>query len=975
MTYPQGLDLLAPVAARHAERAHRILTESFLPPPSSTIDLVLTDHTDASNGLARIFPSPRLVIWAQPPVEGLALSHFDEWLELVILHEMVHIFHLDHAGTPGTIVRSVFGRVPWTWPAFPGYATARLGIEGVAVHLESLHSSAGRVHGGYHDAVVRSRALGGGFESVDQGLGRSPVWPGGDRPYVFGGEFFRYLSERYGEPAVVRFLDAVAGQWIPYRLDAAAEDAFGLEFERLWSDWVETVERDAERIRTRMEEREALERGSRGTRPESLTEGARYGLHPDPGPDGTGVAYVRADGRSETALALLGPDGDRVIARWNGLDPPRWTADGSLVVPQLEYVDNFRVHRDLYRVTLDGEVTRLTSGLRVLHADPSPAGSEIAVVLSDRGSTRLAVVSQEGEVVRVLREAEPGVVWSYPAWSPDGHRLAVARRTSEGLSAILVLSSRGDLQHRVTEDRSLNTAPAWAPAGDVLVWSSDRSGIPNLYGARWEGPGTPPSEIRQVTDVGTAVTFPSIDPTGEWIYASVLSGDGWEIGRIPMDPARWREPAPIQASYLPLDGGDEEPEGTAGAEDGPDPAEAGADGQALLDSAQRYSAFPTILPRYWEPAHVDRPTVLGRPVLPDAWGARTSGVDLVGRHEYQLAFATDLGEPGRRNDWTAHYRWAGLGNPAFVLETAQAWDTRSPFPVDGEEIQGSDDPDAVVPVVRERWFGGAVEWRRQRARHSATVTLGGRRIDLDRYVYELDGEQTERYELIRPSTRLDEVRMGVGISTARAYPFSVSLEDGLIATAAVRQRWDRLVPDSLSGRPGLDAAVREAVLGFRGYRGISGRGFANHVLALRVAGGVADGPASRTGHFAVGGRERRFPVRGLAAGSLRGSAAWATSIEWRFPLMLVHRGAGTWPIYLDRLAGSVFLDAAGVRSELEAGGMDWDSRSSVGLEIATTVSIFFEGLDLLRVGVAVPIGPAGDRSGRASFYLGTGWSF
>ena len=198
VTFPRDLEAIGRIAARTAEGAYAALQNSFLRAPEGRTELLVTDHSDLSSGSAEIFPTNRIVVWVQPPVDGLALSHYDDWLEVVITHELAHIFHLDHAGWLGGAVRTVFGRVPWTWPAFPEYAGSFLAIEGVAAHRESLHTRAGRVHGSTHRAVVRTQALGGRSESVDQALGRSPMWPGGDRPYVFGSLFFRYLSDTYG---------------------------------------------------------------------------------------------------------------------------------------------------------------------------------------------------------------------------------------------------------------------------------------------------------------------------------------------------------------------------------------------------------------------------------------------------------------------------------------------------------------------------------------------------------------------------------------------------------------------------------------------------------------------------------------------------------------------------------------------------------------------------------------------------------
>ncbi len=55
----------------------------------------------------------------------------------------------------------------------------------------------------------------------------------------FGGKLFlSRMAERYGEEALATFVEEVAGQWIPFRLNAAAQKAFGVSFSEGWSVWV-----------------------------------------------------------------------------------------------------------------------------------------------------------------------------------------------------------------------------------------------------------------------------------------------------------------------------------------------------------------------------------------------------------------------------------------------------------------------------------------------------------------------------------------------------------------------------------------------------------------------------------------------------------------------------------------------------------------------------------------------------------------
>jgi hypothetical protein len=375
VTYPEGLEEVGARAAERAERAFAALSEGFLPPPATPIDLLVTDHMDISNGFARVAPSNRIVIWLRPPVDGLALSHFDDWLELVITHELVHVFHLDYAGPLGRAARAVFGRPPRRWPFFVGNTLPSAVIEGVAVHLESELTDGGRLHGTFQEAMVRSQAAEHRAEGVGQGLGASPVWPAGNRPYVYGSLFFVHLAERFGDEAVAAFLKEVAHQWIPYRLDAAARRAFGEPFHRLWEQWRLTVEEGTRALQ------EDLGSGASFTEPELLTRGARMALHAAPHPSGNGVAFVRSDGRSDVRLVVLEDGEERTVSRWNSLSRPAWTPGGGLLASQPEFVDPYRLRNDLYRVEPNGRVTRLTRELRASFVDPHPGDGRLVAVL------------------------------------------------------------------------------------------------------------------------------------------------------------------------------------------------------------------------------------------------------------------------------------------------------------------------------------------------------------------------------------------------------------------------------------------------------------------------------------------------------------------------------------------------------------------------------------------------------------------
>jgi hypothetical protein len=84
-------EALARRAAAYAELAWTQLA-SELAVPDVPIEVLVADNLDVSNGFATPFPTNRIVVYALPPQFVPELRHYDDWLQLVILHELAHIF-------------------------------------------------------------------------------------------------------------------------------------------------------------------------------------------------------------------------------------------------------------------------------------------------------------------------------------------------------------------------------------------------------------------------------------------------------------------------------------------------------------------------------------------------------------------------------------------------------------------------------------------------------------------------------------------------------------------------------------------------------------------------------------------------------------------------------------------------------------------------------------------------------------------
>lgn len=107
-----------------------------------------------------------------------------------------------------------------------------------------------------------------------------------------------------------------------------------------------------------------------------------------------------------------------------------------------------------------------------------------------------------------------------PAWSPDGTRIAFTsdRDVSFGSSEIYVMNGDGSGVTRVTYtpqtyDRNYSSWPAWSPDGSKIAFASNRDGADAIYVMNANGSGV----TRLTSDMGVSDNVPHWSPDGSKI--------------------------------------------------------------------------------------------------------------------------------------------------------------------------------------------------------------------------------------------------------------------------------------------------------------------------------------------------------------------------------------------------------------------------------------------------------------------------
>lgn len=924
VVYEPGLDSLAFHAARRAEMEFNRLAERLIRAPKGQISIVVADNTDLTNGYATPFPSNRIVIYARPPVDDLALTATD-WIDIVVTHELAHIFHLDQAGRVGRGLRSAFGRIPFLWPVFPLLDQPRWNIEGLATMVESQHTGEGRVNGSYHEMIVRTAALENRFDPIDRVSGETPIWPGGSRAYIYGSLFMDFIARKYGPKAHTALIKKTAGSILPpnWRLDGIARSATGKTYSELYEEWRAEVTANANA------QANAL-RSAGLTSSETLTTAGRYALFPRISKDSRLLAYAEENGRQSVATRVVAlQDGSADRVRRNGLGPVSWLPDNTYLTAQFEFANPYDIVSDLYLVR-DGHAERLTHGERAEMPDASPDGKHVVYVQNDAGRNRLVLRDLAANTARPLTTTGTAL-FALPRFAPDGSRIAVERTRSGVGHDIVILGRDGEVQSSI-DTPGIDSAPAWSPDGQWILFSSDRTGIPNLYAANTAG------ALRQVTNTLTGAFYPEVSPDGQWIYYSGYHADGFHIERMRYDPASWREPAAPMAA-------------DAQRRDTIVVAEAAYD--TTVSPPKSYSALRSLLPTWWLPI-IDADTSFGT-----FYGVTTAGADDVGRHAYFLGVSYD--PKHGRAEGALNYTFAGLGNPLLTLDLLREYDPGYVIVTDT-----NDSSSVARSYEREDRIALTAVLTRDRWRNGAALFLGVEGVDFNRHIF---GPARFR----DPLDRMLGFLVGAGFGNTRRPAYAISAEDGVSASAQLRRRIE-LDPSELG-----DESYTEATGYAAAYKSIDAFGYAHHVIGVRAnalrRSDIGPGPED------VGGATAYLPVRGYKSGERVGFAAWTASLEYRIPLALIGRGYKVRPFFLDRTSLALFADAGNASCKEEqklvyticpGARPDRDTRmlSSAGVELNAVLSVFTFLPMWVRGGVAFPL-----EGGKPKGYFAFGPSF
>lgn len=950
--------LLEPVAARVAsvaEGIHDRVAGSMGYRPTQVTEIIITDDSESANGSATALPRNTIRLYVSAPDDLSPIGDYDDWYTSLVTHEYTHIAHTDTISGLPAIANAILGKT-----LAPNQVQPRWILEGLAVVMESEHTSAGRIRSSLFDMYLRADVIDDRIARIDQFSNAPYRWPGGNMWYLYGSRFLRWITDVYGADTMRAVSIDYGSTILPWGINRSIRKVTGMTYPELYEGFKDHIRRlYADQIHT-AEER-GLREGTRMTThgrdlgyPRFVPKAARSGGAEE-------IIYYRDDGDARSGLYRIplaapkkGARAETLIARTAGTSSPSFSPEGDLLFSSAAPFKNYYSRYDLYRLPR-GEISsqgdertrrRLTFGQRAREIDVSPDGRRVVFTVNARGTTFLEIadVTPEG-ALKNRRDLAPSQRFEQvftPRFSPDGRTVAYSVWRAGGYRDIRLVDVATGALRDLTRDRAMDMTPVWSADGKTIYFTSDRTGIFNIYAADAQT-----SAARQVTNVRTGAFQPAISADEKTLVYVGYTSYGFDLYSMPLDPAR----------FLPA---------VDTLKERPDPPSEPA---PVHLKRRRYNPLPTFAPQHYLAS-----------IKPGQYGGSaitftTQAADIAGLHALNATITIEPKgpEPSINLDYTYNRLPVDFETHFFHYVVP-----RGGYRPAGTEIKYDEYTNGVSTGVTYR-HQEAFATHNLNLNYSVAHFRGDLPVasTLDPYNPVVADPPRGVINVLHAGYSFNNIEGNIeSIGGVRGFAFGVGLD---YAGPYVGSKWN------LRGISGS----------FAGYLSMPWPG--HQTLAVRLAGAIQNGDYPRGNSYSVGGYDLdnntlpgtvfsgvfngSFVIRGYPPRVYGGSAYLLSNIEYRVPIVKPDLGLGLLPIYLRRLDGNFFIDYGGAFNYLDlrkirffhdGAFIDWpDMHASIGGELWFGATLGYVLNVQLRAGYAYGFSAEAVKGGQPYFVAST----
>lgn len=527
------------------------------------IYILLIDTVDFSNGSSTIFPYNSITIYLRPPSGEGFLGNIENWLKTVIIHELMHIIHLNQSEGIFKFSQHLFGRNPLL---FPNIFQPLWSIEGLATYAETKWTSKGRGRAADVNMIFQIAAINNKLPSPDQISGPLVKWPWHNASYFFGYSFLKYLSKAYPENYIYKF-NKYNSSSIPFYIEKAFKKIYGKDFNTLWKEWQIYMKKKYQPSRNSVQTNNILNK--RGY----------YIFQPIFSSDASKIYYSIIDPHNFPKICQLTISPVRENCFLDRYYGTTLSSDkDNLYFSQMERYNSFYIYSDIYAYYSNiRKLKRLTFGLRA--KDPVAVQDKIVFVKTGPYSSGIYSINKAKlpcratrcEIKEILPEEE-GIEYSNPKWNEKNKLFVAAKWEKGGSMSIIIFNENGNIIDHIGNDNHRYLSPIWTSDGENILFSSDFSGSFNIYSYSLKN-----KKICKITDEDSGVFYPAVS-NSKLAYVRYYQ-NGFELAITDLKNIKYNcQIYEFNLKKIDLKQGEY-----------PDFEE------------RNYSAFPLLMPRFWMP--------------------------------------------------------------------------------------------------------------------------------------------------------------------------------------------------------------------------------------------------------------------------------------------------------------------------------------------------------------------------------------
>lgn len=539
--YPEGHELLAQRVLSLCEEVHHDIS-GFLGVEPEPCPIVLNPGTDIFNGYTSVFPS-RISLYETPNYNVGDFGPGSDLMDQVFTHEYAHYAHITTSrGWYGELTRYIGKGLAISNAVSPGWV-----LEGVTTNAETLFTDGGRGRSSLFRGEMMSFTEKQGLWSLNAAAVASPYAPPRGRIYLSGYFMVDYLERTCGKDAFAR-LGKYQAEHPLEGTGQALRKVTGKSPEQFYQDFLSSFLAETRAMREKAQA-SGLPSGTPVLEESNDLDSFESHFWTGQG----NIVGLRKGYDRKNALVEIDPRSMQKVSETRTgtlaeLSSER-LADGRLLLSEVFYHPLGDGDLDSADLVIFDPGTqkheRLTRGRHIYSAALSPDGKTIAATRRNGMWIDLVLLDADGAHARPL-VSRPGWYFDAPAWSPDASRIAAVLKSGLNTDIVLVNPAGGSMELMCGSDAHEDGEPEFSPDGKWVVFTSDRSGIRNIYA--WELAGR---KLYQLTSVSYAAGEPHVSPDGTTLSFSSMIRGVKQVCVMPFRPSDGRQVSMEEGRQVP----------------------------------------------------------------------------------------------------------------------------------------------------------------------------------------------------------------------------------------------------------------------------------------------------------------------------------------------------------------------------------------------------------------------------------------